>query len=424
MAMAAASNPQVPKLLHRQAPTSALPSGAHRLSQDVICETVVRCVVTVEARHAYFITNQGSEQERNIHGKIFTYQELIAATDGFTVDTLLGQGGFGQVYKGFLDSTNQVLAQEVAVKRLDIQGQQGNREFVTEVLMLDQLDHPNLIKLVGYCSEHCQRILVYEYMPLGSLHSHIHDLPPGQQPLDWTTRIKILLGAAKGLEHLHHTVYPPIINRDVKCSNILLGEGYHPKLSDFGLAKLGPTGDNTHVSTRVMGTAGYCAPEYLMSGKLTKKSDIYSFGVVMLEVLTGRMARDERLPEPMRNLTVWLRLLFSGIQPIPWSQLFQSQAANLRHRKDATNLVDPALQGPRSATSVYQAFYVAGLCVSESPVPRPDIRDVVTALSGILESIESRRRRSLGRRGPSTPARTSSASDGSQAQGQGQGGGS
>ncbi|KAJ1297663.1 hypothetical protein BS78_01G394000 [Paspalum vaginatum] len=349
-----------------------------------------------------FITNQGSERERNIHGKVFTYEELIVATDGFRVDLLLGQGGFGQVYKGFLGNINQ----EVAIKRLDLQGQQGNREFVTEVLLLDQLDHPNLVKLVGYCSENGQRILVYEYMPLGSLHSHIHDLLPGQQPLDWTTRIKILLGAAKGLEHLHHTVYPPIINRDVKCANILLGEGYHPKLSDFGLAKLGPTGDNTHVSTRVMGTAGYCAPEYLMSGKLTKKSDIYSFGVVMLEVLTGRMARDERLPEPMRNLTVW------------------SQAANFRHRRDATNLVDPALQGPRSATSVYKAFYVAGLCVSESPVPRPDIRDIVTALTDILESIESRRRRSLGRRGPSTPARTSSASDGSQAQGQGQGEGS
>lgn len=135
------------------------------------------------------------------------------------------------------------------------------------------------------------------------------DLPPGRQPLDWNTRIKILLGAAKGLEYLHNKV-PPIINRDVKCANILLGEGYHPKLSDFGLAKQGPTGDNTHVSTRVMGTAGYCAPEYLMTGKLTVSTDIYSFGVVMLEVLTGRIARDESLPESGRNLARWVSHCF------------------------------------------------------------------------------------------------------------------
>lgn len=224
----------------------------------------------------------------------------------------------------------------MAIKRLDLQGQQGHREFVTEVLILSNVHHPNLVKLVGHCTSHDQRILVYEYMPLGSLNSHIHgmlrnylfrlyirriwcnqswfllcpDLPPGQQPLDWSTRIKILLGAAKGLEHLHHNLNPPVINRDVKCANILLGAGYHPKLSDFGLAKLGPTGDNTHVSTRVMGTPGYCAPEYLMTGKLTVKTDIYSFGVVMLEVLTGRMARDERLPESERNLVAWVSFLF------------------------------------------------------------------------------------------------------------------
>jgi serine/threonine-protein kinase PBS1 len=136
------------------------------------------------------------------------------------------------------------------------------------------------------------------------------DLPPGKKPLDWSTRIKILLGAAKGLEYLHDKANPPIINRDVKCGNILLGEGYHPKLSDFGLAKLGPTGDHTHVSTRVMGTAGYCAPEYLMSGKLTMKSDIYSFGVVMLEVLTGRKAKDDSLPAPERILAVWVSRCF------------------------------------------------------------------------------------------------------------------
>nr|CAB3496278.1 unnamed protein product [Digitaria exilis] len=317
---------------------------------------MVESVVTMEAPHAGVHQNQGPEGYI-ICGKDFTYNELYEATDGFRVDRLLGQGGFGQVYKGFLDSNNQ----EVAIKRLDLQGQQGNMEFLTEVVMLSNLHHPNLVELVGYCADHDQRILVYEYMPLGSLYSHIHDLPPGRQPLDWNTRIKILLGAAKGLEYLHSKV-PPIINRDVKSANILLGEGYHPKLSDFGLAKQGPTGDNTHVSTRVMGTAGYCAPEYLMSGKLTVSTDIYSFGVVMLEVLTGRIARDENLPESGRNLARWV------VNPVL--------------RADIVNLVDPVLH------------------------------EVVSTLNIIIS--KPTRRRRLERGEPSTPTGTSS--DGNQAQ--------
>jgi serine/threonine protein kinase len=136
------------------------------------------------------------------------------------------------------------------------------------------------------------------------------DLSPDKKPLDWNTRMKILAGAAQGLQHLHVSTDPPIINRDVKCSNILLGEGYHPKLSDFGLAKLGPTGDDTHVSTRVMGTPGYCAPEYLESGHITLRSDIYSFGVVILEVITGRRALDQRRGKAERNLAEWVSHTF------------------------------------------------------------------------------------------------------------------
>nr|CAB3501180.1 unnamed protein product [Digitaria exilis] len=254
---------------------------------------MVESVVTMEAPHAGVHQNQGPEG-CIIRGKDFTYNELYEATDGFRVDRLLGQGGFGQVYKGFLDSNNQ----EVAIKRLDLQGQQGNMEFLTEVVMLSNLHHPNLI------------------FPL------VDSLLTGIQEL------RYFLVLLKVLEYLHSKV-PPIINRDVKCANILLGEGYHPKLSDFGLAKQGPTGDNTHVSTRVMGTAGYCAPEYLMSGKLTVSTDIYSFGVVMLEVLTGRIARDENLPESGRNLARWV------VNPVL--------------RADIVNLVDPALQADQEA---------------------------------------------------------------------------
>jgi serine/threonine protein kinase len=131
-------------------------------------------------------------------------------------------------------------------------------------------------------------------------------VPPEKEALDWNTRMKIAAGAAKGLEHLHDKASPPVIYRDFKSSNILLGEGFHPKLSDFGLAKLGPVGDKTHVSTRVMGTYGYCAPEYAMTGQLTVKSDVYSFGVVFLELITGRKAIDNTKPQGEQNLVAWV----------------------------------------------------------------------------------------------------------------------
>ncbi|KAL6902329.1 hypothetical protein ACP4OV_005205 [Aristida adscensionis] len=354
-------------------------------------------VVVEEAAHTEFTSHH--VPERHISGKEFTYEELHAATRGFSVDGFLGQGGFGPVYRGVLDSTNQIEA--VAIKVLDQSGQQGNKEFLTEVMMLSKLHHPNLVKLVGYCADSSNRILVYEYMALGSLNTHLHDLSPGRQPLDWSTRMKILIGAANGLQHLHDKADPPVINRDVKCSNILLGEGYHPKLSDFGLAKLGPTGDDTHVSTRVMGTPGYCAPEYFMSGKLTVKSDVYSFGVVILEVLTGRLAKDDRLPAPERTLAQWAPTLING--------------------KDFHKLADPALRGLYNSTSLYRVLTVAALCVHKSPSLRPPMAEVVEALTEISQ-MENRSRRRSARRGsvgPSTPTRARAGSDENQAQDQG-----
>ncbi|QCD97877.1 serine/threonine-protein kinase PBS1 [Vigna unguiculata] len=178
----------------------------------------------------------------HIAAQTFSFRELASATRNFRAECLLGEGGFGRVYKGRLESINQV----VAIKQLDRNGLQGNREFLVEVLMLSLLHHPNLVNLIGYCADGDQRLLVYEYMPLGSLEDHLHDIPLGKKRLEWNTRMRIAAGAAKGLEYLHDKANPPVIYRDLKCSNILLGEGYHPKLSDFGLAKLGPVGENTH----------------------------------------------------------------------------------------------------------------------------------------------------------------------------------
>ncbi|CAL5422492.1 unnamed protein product [Camellia sinensis] len=326
----------------------------------------------------------------HIAAQTFTFRELAAATRNFRGDCLLGEGGFGRVYKGRLESSNQI----VAIKQLDRNGLQGNREFLVEVLMLSLLHHSNLVNLIGYCADGDQRLLVYEYMPLGSLEDHLHDLPPGKQQLDWNTRMKIAAGAAKGLEYLHDKASPPVIYRDLKCSNILLDEDYHAKLSDFGLAKLGPVGDNTHVSTRVMGTYGYCAPEYAMTGQLTLKSDVYSFGVVLLEIITGRKAIENSKTAGEHNLVAWARPLF-------------------KDRRKFSQMADPTLQGQYPARGLYQALSVAAMCVQEQPTMRPVIADVVTALSYLASQKYDPETQPVqsSRWAPTTPPRTKRATD-------------
>ncbi|XP_052208024.1 probable serine/threonine-protein kinase PBL23 [Diospyros lotus] len=293
----------------------------------------------------------------NISAKILTLPDLSTATENFNPDLLVGEGGFGRVYKGHIASLNQ----DVAVKQLDRNGLQGNREFLVEVMMLSLLHHPNLVNLVGYCADGDQRILVYEFMANGSLEDHLLDLPPNKKPLDWITRMRIAQGAARGLEYLHETANPPVIYRDFKASNILLDGDFGPKLSDFGLAKLGPTGDKSHVSTRVMGTYGYCAPEYALTGQLTTKSDVYSFGVVFLEMITGRRVIDKSRPSQEQNLVIWAQPLF-------------------RDKKKFVLMADPLLEGNYPMKGLYQALAIAAMCLQEEASVRPLISDVVSAL--------------------------------------------
>ncbi|KAL8509985.1 hypothetical protein ACS0TY_016991 [Phlomoides rotata] len=270
----------------------------------------------------------------SVSAEVFTYQELSLATQNFSLRNLIGEGGFGRVYKGHIQRRNI----DVAVKQLDRNGFQGNTEFLVEVLILSLLHHPNLVNLVGYCAEGNHRILVYDYMPHGSLEDHLLNLSPDEKPLDWNTRMKIARGAARGLEYLHEQADPPVIYRDFKASNILLDEDFNPKLSDFGLAKLGPIGDEAFVSTRVMGTYGYCAPEYASTGHLTAKSDVYSFGVVFMEIITGRRVIDLSRPIEEQNLITW---------------------------------------------GFHQALAVAAMCLQGEASIRPQITDVVTALDYI-----------------------------------------
>ncbi|OAY28528.1 probable serine/threonine-protein kinase PBL23 [Manihot esculenta] len=292
-----------------------------------------------------------------ITAEIFAFRELSNATKNFNPENLLGEGGFGRVYKGQIERTKKV----VAVKQLDRNGFQGNREFLVEVLMLSLLHHPNLVNLVGYCADGDQRLLVYDYMSSGSLEDHLLDLAPGKVPLDWKTRMQIACGAAKGLEYLHEKANPAVIYRDFKASNILLDENFNPKLSDFGLAKLGPTGDKTHVSTRVMGTYGYCAPEYALTGQLTTKSDVYSFGVVLLELITGKRVIDNSRPTEEQNLVVWATPLF-------------------KDRRKFVLMADPSLEGKYPLKGLHQALAIAAMCLQEEAEIRPLMSDVVTAL--------------------------------------------
>lgn len=291
---------------------------------------------------------------------IFTYEEMRLATKRFRPDLVLGEGGFGVVYKGVIDDNVRpgYKTTQVAIKELNPEGYQGDREWLAEVNYLGQVRHDNLVKLIGYCCEDHHRLLVYEYMASGSLEKHLFRRVGCT--LTWSRRMKIALDAAKGLAFLHGAERP-IIYRDFKTSNILLDAGFNAKLSDFGLAKEGPMGDQTHVSTRVMGTYGYAAPEYVMTGHLTARSDIYGFGVVLLEMLIGRKAMDKSRPSREHNLVEWARPL-------------------LNHNKKLRRILDPRLEGQYSAKTAMKVAHLAHLCLSQNPKGRPLMSQVVEIL--------------------------------------------
>lgn len=296
---------------------------------------------------------------------IFTYDEMRMATKLFRPDQVLGEGGFGIVYKGVIDENVRpgFKKTQVAIKELDPEGIQGDREWLAEVNYLGQLEHPNLVKLIGYCCEEEHRLLVYEYMASGSLEKHLFRRVCAT--LTWSRRMKIALDAAKGLAFLHDAERP-IIYRDFKTSNILLDSEFNAKLSDFGLAKDGPMGDQTHVSTRVMGTYGYAAPEYVMTGHLTARSDIYGFGVVLLEMLIGRRAMDKSRPSREHNLVEWARPL-------------------LNHNKKLLRILDPRMEGQYSSRTAVKVANLAYQCLSQNPKGRPVMSQVVK----VLESLQT-----------------------------------
>ncbi|XP_065019121.1 proline-rich receptor-like protein kinase PERK9 isoform X2 [Musa acuminata AAA Group] len=233
------------------------------------------------------------------HTKLwFTLEELSIITNDFSTQNLLGEGGCGCVYKGRLRD-----GREVAVKQIKVGGAQGEREFKSEVETISRVHHRHLVSLVGYCVSENQRLLVYDYVPNRTLYYHLHG--KGMPIMEWTVRVKVAVGAARGIAYLHEDCHPRIIHRDIKSSNILLDYSFEAQVSDFGLARMAVDA-NAHVTTCVMGTFGYLAPEYATSGKLTSNSDVYSFGVVLLELITGRKPVDTSQPVGDESLVEWV----------------------------------------------------------------------------------------------------------------------
>ncbi|KAG4992072.1 Proline-rich receptor-like protein kinase PERK1 [Glycine soja] len=288
----------------------------------------------------------------------FTYEELARATDGFSDANLLGQGGFGYVHRGILPN-----GKEVAVKQLKAGSGQGEREFQAEVEIISRVHHKHLVSLVGYCITGSQRLLVYEFVPNNTLEFHLHG--KGRPTMDWPTRLRIALGSAKGLAYLHEDCHPKIIHRDIKSANILLDFKFEAKVADFGLAKFS-SDVNTHVSTRVMGTFGYLAPEYASSGKLTDKSDVFSYGIMLLELITGRRPVDKNQTYMEDSLVDWARPLLT----------------RALEEDDFDSIIDPRLQNDYDPHEMARMVASAAACIRHSAKRRPRMSQVVRALEG------------------------------------------
>ncbi|PON42872.1 GPCR kinase [Parasponia andersonii] len=324
---------------------------------SVLC--LISTILCILWRKGYFEGSPTREQELrglDIQTGFFTYRQIKAATNNFDPKNKIGEGGFGSVYKGILlDGTI------IAVKQLSSKSKQGNREFVNEIGLISGLQHRNLVRLYGCCIEGNQLLLVYEFMENNSLACALFGAEDGRLKLDWPTRQKICVGIAKGLAFLHEESALRVVHRDIKATNILLDRDLNPKISDFGLAKLDEE-ENTHISTRVAGTIGYMAPEYALWGYLTYKADIYSFGVVALEIVAGKNNMKYRPNENYVCLVDWALVL--------------QQKGNLME------LVDPNLGSDFNMEEAVRIIKVAILCINPSPALRPTMSAVVNMLSG------------------------------------------
>ncbi|CAL5048840.1 unnamed protein product [Urochloa decumbens] len=301
----------------------------------------------------------------------YTVAALQVATNSFCQDTLLGEGSLGRVYKADFPNGKVLAVKKIDSASLSLYEEENFLEVVSNI---SRLRHPNIVPLTGYCTEHGQRLLVYEYIGNGTLHDILHFSDGMSKKLTWNTRVRIALGAARALEYLHEVCMPPVVHRSFKSSNILLDEEYSPQLSDCGLAALSPNPER-EVSAEVVGSFGYSAPEFAMSGTYTTKSDVYSFGVVMLELLTGRKPLDSSRERSEQSLVRWATPQLHDIDLL-------------------AKMVDPAMDGLYPAKSLSRFADIIAICVQSEPEFRPPMSEVVQQLVRLMQRASIIRRQS------------------------------
>nr|ADO12863.1 leucine-rich repeat receptor-like kinase [Glycine max] len=313
------------------------------------------------------LQSQSSGDRSDLHaldGPTFSIQVLRQVTNNFSEENILGRGGFGVVYKGVLhDGT------KIAVKRMEsvAMGNKGQKEFEAEIALLSKVRHRHLVALLGYCINGNERLLVYEYMPQGTLTQHLFEWQEhGYAPLTWKQRVVIALDVARGVEYLHSLAQQSFIHRDLKPSNILLGDDMRAKVADFGLVKNAPDGKYS-VETRLAGTFGYLAPEYAATGRVTTKVDVYAFGVVLMELITGRKALDDTVPDERSHLVTWFRRVLINKENIP---------------KAIDQILNP---DEETMGSIYTVAELAGHCTAREPYQRPDMGHAVNVLVPLVE---------------------------------------
>ncbi|EYU41754.1 hypothetical protein ABFS82_10G029300 [Erythranthe guttata] len=346
--------PKIPRIGPKKQPKS-LTIGLPVIS--VVLLLLVTICVAYYARRKWKFAEVVEGWELDYIPHRFTYKDLYIATKGFKEKELLGSGGFGKVYRGIMPKSRI----EVAVKKVSHESRQGMKEFVAEIVSMGRLRHRNLVPLLGYCRRKGELLLVYEYMPNGSLDKYLHDQP--KSTLTWAQRFKVIKGVASGILYLHEEWEQVVIHRDIKASNVLLDGELKARLGDFGLARLYDHGSDPQ-TTHVVGTLGYLAPEHTRTGKATTSSDVYAFGAFLLEVVCGRRPVDPKSSSEKAVLVEWVISLWSG--------------------GEILGAVDPNLGGEFAEGEVELVLKLGLLCSHSRPEIRPGMREIVRYLEGTL----------------------------------------